>query len=115
MIKYEIYTDSFEFRFGKDKSSIPDATADDIWEWYTEESCQCPEMVGSFDRREDAKAAFNKYYANYGETHAENGNVFWLLRGRVAWIEVNNYDNNGEFDCGVDVIGLSAEPHKGEE
>jgi len=115
MTKYEIYTDLFEFGFGKGKSSIPDATADDIWAWYMEESCQYPEMVGSFDSREDAKAAFNKNYANYGETHAEKGNIWWHLRGRVAWIEVNIYDDNGEFDSSDGVIELSAEPYKGEE
>lgn len=115
MTKYEIYTDSFELGFGKAKSSIPNATADDIWAWYMEESCQYPEMVGAFDSLENAKAEFNKNYANYGETHAEKGNIWWHLRGQVAWIEETIYNNDGDFESDGGTLDFSAEPYNVEE
>lgn len=114
MTKYEICTDTFEFRFGKAKSSIPDATADEIWSWYSEESCQMPTIVDSFDSLVSAKAEFYEHYANYGETHAVKGSVWWSLRGQVAWIEETIYYDDGDFESDGGTLAVSAEPYKRE-
>lgn len=111
MTKYEICTGSFEIRCGTKKNSIQDYNE---WALFYEATDGEYEIVGSFDTEEDATAVFKENYEDYGRTWAEKGNVFWLLRGQVAWIEVNIYDENGEFDSGDGVIELSAEPYKGE-
>lgn len=115
MIKYEIKTDTFEFRFGTSKNSIPSMTAEEVFEEYQSGSSNCPELVGSFDSLEDAEKAFSRFYANYGRTWAERGFCFWLLRGDVAWIEENEYDDDGEFDQGGVTYDVSAEAYEAEE
>lgn len=112
MTKYEICTAGFEIRCGTKRNSIPSYTE---WELFDEANECCYDVVASFDTEEDAVEFFNKNYKDYGRTWVEHGSVFWLLVGCVAWIEVNNYDDNGEFDSGDSVIALSAEPYTREE
>lgn len=115
MTKYEVFTDTFEFRFGTYKGSIPSMTGSDVWMEYNYRANNDPFLAGSFDTLEEALAFFRHYYADYGETHAEKGNVFWLLRGRVAWIDRNEYDEDGNFVDGGDLYERSAEPYVKEE
>lgn len=115
MRKYEICTNDFQIRCGTKKSSIPSYTA---WELYDEANyndCYAYELQASFDTQAEAREFFDKHYKDYGRTWAEKGNVFWILRGRLAWIEIDIYDENGEFDSYDGTIELSAEPYKGEE
>ena len=116
MTKFEIKTDSFEFRFGTYKDSIPEMTAQEIFDSYLDGTCNDPTLKESFNTIEEAKAEFNKNYANYGRTRAEKGNVFWLLLGDVAWIEEVEYDEDGEFDQYICTYDISAEGYeKGED
>lgn len=113
--RFEIKTDSFEFRFGKSKDSIPAMTADEVFDTYQMESANDPTLEASFDTLEEAQAEFSKNYSGYGTTYAEKGFTFWLLRGKVAWIEENEYDEDGEFDQGGCTYDFSAEAYEVEE
>lgn len=121
MTKYEIYTDSFEFRMGTRESNIPSMSADEIFDTYM--SCDTritsnsldPEMRESFEDESEAVAFFNAHYANYGRTSLEHGNSEYLLRGEIAWVERNEYDEDGEFDQGGDVVAISAEAFEPDE
>ena len=115
MTKFEIRTDSFQFRFGTYRDSIPEMTAQEVFDEYLTGSANDPEWKESFDTLEEARECFRRYYANYGSAYAEKGNTFWILRGDVAWIEENEYDEDGEFDQGGEIYDLSAAPYvKGE-
>lgn len=109
MSKYEIKTDDFEFRFGIAKDSIPEMSAQEVFEAYQMESANDPTLESSFDTLEEAREEFCKNYSGYGTTYAEKGFTFWLLRGKVAWIEENEYDEDGEFDQGGVTYDVSAE------
>ena len=120
MNKFEIKTDSFEFRFGTSRDSIPAMSAAEIFETYqigdttiTSNSLD-PDRVASFDTLEEARAAFAKNFADYGRTRAERGRVFWLLRGELAWIEENEYTEDGDFDQGGVTYDVSAEAYEPE-
>lgn len=121
MTKFEIKTDSFEFRFGRSRESVPAMSADEIFDTYL--SCDDritsnsldPVLEASFDSLEEAKSEFAKNYANYGCTRLEHGSVLWLLCGELAWIESNEYDDDGEFDQGGETFAVSAEAYEPEE
>ena len=115
MTKYEIRTDRFEFRFVKFKDSIPAATADEIFAWYMEESAADPTVQASFDTLEEAREEFKKHYADYGTTRAEKSMVWWLIVGDLAWIEGNEYDDDGEFIQGGECYDVSVAPYEKEE
>ena len=74
-----------------------------------------PELRESFDSESEAVAFFRKHYADYGRTRLEHGSTQYLLCGDLAWIERNEYDEDGEFDQGGDVVELSAEPYLADE
>lgn len=112
MKKYEIRTGHFEFQFGKSKDSIPAATADEIFGWYTEETVADPTIRASFDTLGEALEEFKKYYADYGRTYPQKGMVWWLLVGDLAWIEENTYTEDGDFDQGGDVYDISAQAYE---
>ena len=111
MTKYEIKTDHFEFDFGAAKNSIPCMTADEVFGTYENESANDPKTEATFDTLEEARAEFAAHYANYGSIRAERGNVFWCLVGNVAWIEENEYDEDGDFDQSCGTYDISAEPY----
>lgn len=120
MTKYEIFTDTFEFRLWGDKERIPSMSGDEIMETYfsgdtriTSNSLD-PVKQAAFDSYEDAEIEFGHSYANYGCTRLEKGNLksLYLLRGEIAWIEENEYDEDGEFDQGGTVLCFSAEPYE---
>jgi len=114
MKKFEIYTDHFEFRF-PGVASIPSASADEIWSWYLEESCNQPHLEASFDTIEAAQAEWQRNYASYGrtaESKAFGGTP--LLVGDLAYLEENIYDDDGEFVQSVCVWNYSAEPYQSE-
>lgn len=112
MTKFEIKTDSFEFRFGTSKNSIPEMSGAEVFDTYQMESANDPTLEASFDTLEEAQAEFSKSYSDYGTTYAEKGFTFWLLRGKVAWIEENEYDEDGEFDQGGWTHNVSAESYE---
>lgn len=111
MTKYEIYTDRFEFSsHGK---SWPSQTVDDIIDlYYGPYVCNNPKLEASFDSLEEAKAEFESHYRNYGSTREASG---WaggfLLVGEIAWLEENEYDEDGDFDQGGGWLDWSVEPY----
>ena len=115
MTKYEICTNDFQIRCGTTKDSIDSYTEWELFDAANYNDCYAYELRASFDTEAEAREFFDKNYKDYGRTWAEKGNVFWILRGRLAWIEINIYDENGEFDSGDGVVELSAEPYEGEE
>lgn len=118
MKKIEIMTDTFEARFGTSKASIPAMSAEEIFGSYISggfSNSNDPQRVSSYDTEAEARAEFSRHYADYGRTRAEAGSPFWLLTGELAWIEENEYDDDGEFDQGGDVLDWSAEGYEKEE
>ena len=123
MIKYEIYTDHFEFRMGNIKQLIPDMGANAIFDTY--ESCDdritsnflCPRLEASFPPGEDVAVwdEWNKNYANYGRTRLVRNNSQYLLVGELAWLEQVAYDEDGEFEQSYGILACSIEPYRKEE
>lgn len=108
MKKFEIMTDRFEVRFSTPPKS---QSAQDVWELY-ESTLNEAKLEASFDTLEEAKAEFQKRWANHGSTRMEKGYAYgWLLLGDVAYIVENEYDEDGEFDHGGDVWEYSAAPY----
>ena len=112
MTKFEIKTDRFEIRTS---ALLESQSADEVFDWYMEQDANCPTIEAAFDTLEDARREFTKNYADYGRTYHERGNVGYLLTGRVAWIEQNEYDEDGEFDQGGDVWEFSAQPFSADD
>lgn len=118
-VRWEIKTDSFEFRFGIRPDSVPTMSADEVFDTY--QSCDTritsnsidPTTVASYDTEEEAREEFSRNYANYGSTRAEKGMTIWLLHGELAWIEQVWYDDDGEFDQSM-VLEFSAEGYNAE-
>ena len=118
MTKYEIYTDTFEFRYGRSRDSIPAMAADEIVDTYL--SCDDritsnfldPTMEASFDTEEEALAEWRRNYIDYGWTEAEKGSALWVLRGRLAYLAENEYDEDGDFIQGETMQYISAEPYQ---
>ena len=111
MTKYEIRTDRFEF--SNSKKSWTSQTADDIINLYHNPyECNSPKLEASFESLEEAKAEFESHYRNYGNTREMTG---WagthLLVGEIAFLEENEYDEDGEFDQGGNWINWSVEPY----
>ena len=122
MTYYEIMTDTFEFRFGTSKTSIPAMSGEEVVDSYMEMEygkSYDPQCVARFADKDEALAEFNSHYSDYGRTYAQESNVFWLLRGEIAWLEENDYtlDNDGEevFDQGGGVLAFSAQGYEPEE
>ena len=109
MTKYEIFTDRFEFRAG---ARLQNWTSGEVFDEYQAGTANCPKLECSFDRLEDAVAEFEKNYKDSGRTWAEATNVHWLLIGEVAFLEENEYDDDGDFVQGGDIIDFSAEPYE---
>lgn len=119
MIKYEIYTDSFEFRMGTSKERIPYMSADDIFDVYM--SCDTritsnsldPFLRGVFDSEDAAQTAWEAY-KDWGRTCLEKGQAQWLLCGDIAWMESAEY-NGDDYDYGLDYLCIAAEPYAKED
>lgn len=111
MTMYEIKTDRFEF--SNPKKHWTSQTVDDIIEMYLGlYECNSPKLEAGFESLEEAKAEFESHYRNYGNTRETTG---WagmhLLVGEIAFLEENEYDEDGEFDQGGDWIDWSVEPY----
>ena len=112
MTKFEIKSDNFEFRF---TGHMPSQSAQEIFDQYLSGSANDPVLEASFDTLEEAKAEFAKNYANYGRTRLERNGKIGFLRGDLAWIEENEYDEDGEFDQNCGVWEISAEPFSADD
>ena len=118
MKKYEIFTDTFEFHFSK--PSIPAMTAEEIFQTYWScdtritSNCLDPRRECSFDTKEEALAEWEKNYKDYGRTWESKGWAVYLLCGEMAWLEENEYDEDGNFDYGGDTWLYSVEPNEKE-
>ena len=115
MTKYEILTGSFELRFGTSRDTIPAMSAAEIFSDYQNLPAKCPEIKASFETINEAREEFSAHYKNFGTTYAQAGGAFWLLMGEVAWIEENEYDEDGEFDQGGVVHDFSAAGYEPED
>lgn len=110
--KYEIATDHFEFRMADCLVPLTDA---EIMNTYF--SCDTrvtsnsldPVYHESFENEDEAVEYFRRHYGDYGITKLQKSNVGYLLTGRIAWLEANEYDEFDEFFQGGDVIVFSAE------
>ena len=92
MKKFDVYEENFEFRADLRSTG---ASAEQIWEWYQDADNRDPQLKGSFDSLEEARAEL-RHVQPYS-SH-QRGFVFWLVTGRLGWIEENEYDDDGEFD-----------------
>lgn len=114
MTKYEIRTDTHEFRLPK-RAGIRTCTGADLFEDYRQSSIQDSEVRESFDSLEEARAEFEAHWANWGSTQLLQGNGTRYLYCEFAWIEENRYDDDGEFDQGGWCYDVSAEDWTEEE
>ena len=107
MTKFEIRTDTHEFRLPRKARTIS-LTGGELFDDYRQSSVQDSEIRESFDSLEEARAAFSAHWASYGSTTLRTGNGSRYLYCEFAWIEENRYDDDGEFDQGGDVYDISA-------
>ena len=120
MKKYEIRTDSFEFRLGNRRSEIPAMSAGQILDTYLSCDDQItsnsidPAVEGSFYTLDAARDTFARHYADYGWSRLEHVGTGYILRGRLAWIEENEYDEEGDFVRGGETYDVSAQPYEAE-
>ena len=122
MYKYEIYTDTFEFRMGtKSVRDIPSLTSREIFDVYfsydtriTSNSVD-PRREFASDSEEAAMEEFYKHYAKYGRTRAAKGVVGGMLFGDLAWLEMNEYDDEENLVQNWGTLCWSAEPYYREE
>lgn len=114
MKKYEIFTDHFELRLGRTRDARS-LTPGEVFDEYRMEDANAPHLEASFNTAEEAMAEFNANYANRKNTDPVRGVVGWLLYGNVAFIEINEYDEDGEYDQSGDVLAFSAGGYTCEE
>lgn len=116
MIKYEIMTENFEFRMGTRRDKIPPMSAGEIVDMHLscDDRITCnyinPDRHESFADEAAARKFFGERYSNYGRTNITKNGANWLLSGQIAWLEANEYDENGEFNQGGEVLSYAAEP-----
>lgn len=113
--RYEIYEDVFEFRFGKYKDSIPEMSASEVEQMYFEQTSHEPFLVRSFDNAADAVQYFRENFSQHADTRAVKENVFWLLYGHIAYLEENQYDDDGWFDQGGAIWGTAVAGYEKEK
>lgn len=113
MKQYEIWTEDFEFRFGRYKGSIPEFSEQDIEDLYFDQNSFDPVRAAVFDNMEEAEAEFRKNYADTATRLESTCNGFWVLRGDIAYIEEANYTEDREFDYG-NIVVFSCAPYKKE-
>lgn len=112
MKKYEIRTDTYELT---SKLPFETLTGDEIFREYIESGGDFdPVIEGSYDTLEEARAAFAAY-ADYGSSRQERYHKSYLLRGRLAWIEENDYDEDGDWVSGGDTYDVSAQSYINDE
>ena len=114
MKQYEIWTEDFEFRFGKYRDSIPDLSERDIEDLYFDQNSFDPRCVATFDTIKEAEKEFEKNYTNNITRPESTFNGWWILRGDIAYIEEVDYYVNGDYDHG-EIVAFSCAPYKKEE
>ena len=110
MTKYEIMTDNFELRLGA-ANRVREMSADEVLCEYQDQTANAPTLVESYDSLDEARAAF-RTYANYGSTRLERGVTGCLLVGQLALLVENEYDEDGNFDQGGNVIDSAVGPYR---
>lgn len=95
VIKYEIYTDSFEIASFK---SIPSMSADELFNEIITQGDDSPTLEASFDTKEEAMAAWAEKYAGKSRTHFKFYNGRSFLLGDYAYMREQEYewDEDGE-------------------
>lgn len=111
MIKYEIWTDSFEIRIGRAENARS-LTEREVFDEYLEESANAPRLEKSFSSPEEAEAYFKAHFAKYGTSRSMRGTAGWLLIGQVAYLQADEYDEDGEYIQGGDILMTSSEAYR---
>ena len=119
MKKFIIYSDHFEFRFGK--APIPSMSAEEILD--THLSCDGritsnsidPTIEAVFYSLADAKEEFCRNYSEFGYTRKDSAYIGKLLTGRLAWIEEIETGEDGDIIQSYGTLDVSAEPYTAEE
>lgn len=106
MFRYELKHDRFELRIGKSENSIPTTTPDEVFDAYLAGTANCPETLNSFATDYEALQALSTCSPT---TSARPGVASGLLVGDLYYVELNEYDENGEFDQGGDILRFAAE------
>lgn len=111
VIKYEIWTDRFEIRIGRTEDART-MTEREVFDEYLAEDANNPHLAGTFDTQEEAEEHFKRYFANYGTSRAVRGTAGWLLVGQVAYLQADEYDEDGEYIQGGDILMTSSEAYE---
>lgn len=107
MTKFEVFRDAFEIN----GSGIERLSAAEVFDECRTHSGSFAKRLGSFDTLEEAQALFAREKV-VADTSRYQGRAYPLIMGEVVWIEQNEYDEDGEFDQGGDVIEFCAEPYE---
>ena len=103
MIKYTVYTDSFEIRLRTKEATL---SAGDVFTAYMEQGDHSPRPVAVFDTEEQAVAAMKKALVRTDCDSSFYGG--YLLTGVLAYVEQAEYDEDGEFIQGGDICEYAA-------
>lgn len=113
--KYEIYIDYFQMGRWKTKDLIPELSARDMEDRYWGGLYDYSETRRArFDTLEEALAEFESHYTNT-HTRAEKTPLGWILRGDVAWVEANEYDEDDEYCGNGETYAFSCDPYSKED
>lgn len=110
MIKYELYTDTFEFRTRKGQ----EWQSDDIFDAYITQGDLYPTRVAQADNLEDIAALFEDEKLKC-TTYEQAYTTGWLIRGVLCYIEIAEYDEDGEYIQGGDIVKFCVVPFRKEE
>lgn len=110
MKKYEIIKDRFEFRLSRPAHSNTRTAADIFDEYLVGSDDNGREVLGVYDTADAALEDFRQHYGRMAYTSASDGWACRLLVGEIVFVEINEYDENGEFDQGGDVMDYAAQP-----
>ena len=115
MKKYEIYKETCEIRCDGPRGWNRPWTAEEIFDAYNEKTSFCPTRVAVYDTEEEALTAWEKDYANEGSTRLMRGSAGHFFLAEVYYMEIMDYDEDGEINQGEGVIRFAAEPYTPEQ
>lgn len=115
MKKYEIYRETCEIQCDGPRGWNRPWTAEEIFDAYNSQNNFCPTREAVFDTEEEALAEWGKHYASSGSTRLMRGNAGHFFLAEVYYLEVLDYDDDGEPNQGLGVIRYAAEPYAPEQ
>lgn len=115
MKKYEIYRETCEIRCDGPRGWNRPWTSEEIFDAYNAQDNFRPTREAVYDTEEEALAAWEKDYASSGSTRLMRGSAGYFFQAEVYYLEIMEYDEDGELNQGLGVIRYAAEPYVPEQ